>query len=399
MDITRRSFVVGGMSVAALAGISSVLPGCSDDKTKSGLKIKDFESSGTGSFKTGLENTFTANVATKLCVITNSKGSEACITNLGARVVSLMVPDKSNNYKDVVLGLSSIKDYADHTGKNNVFGAAVGPVIGRISNGSFTYNGETYKLDKNSNNKHTLHSGKYGWQYQTWNIKEEKNNSVTFELVCPDMEGGFPGERKANIKYTLTDDNALQIEYHVATNKATPINIANHSYFNLEGNPNNACFNDQLQIFSETLAPVNEDVNPTGEIVPIQKNSVIDFNTKAKTIDEDKNGEDDLFQFTKGYDFAYVFNNDTKTKATLYSPVSGIFMEVISDRPVINFYDGHDLDGTIVGKNNIAYNKCSGLCLEAQGFADAVNHPNFQNSIITPDKDFKSTTIYKFSVK
>lgn len=400
MDISRRNFIAGGLSIAAVSGISSFLPGCKQNEiTKSGLKISDFESKGVGEFKTGLQDTFSANIPTKLCVLNNKNGCEACITNLGARLVSLMIPDKDGNFKDMMLGFDNIKDYADADNKLNVFGAVVGPVIGRISNASFTLNGQKYNLEKNVNNKHNLHSGKTGWQYQTWNIIEQNSNSVCFELIAPDMDNGFPGERTANIKYTLTDNNELQIDYKVTSTKATPINISSHAYFNLEGNPNNDIYSYKIQINSDKLGLINADVNPTGEIITIPKDSELDFYTAPKNLNSNFDINSEYFKNSKGYDHAFVFNKDFKLKTSAYCPASGIKMDVITDRPVINIYDAHDLDNTITGKNNIAYGKCCGICVEAQAHADAVNQPNFPSVIINPGEEFKSTTIYKFSIK
>lgn len=399
MNKTVKRVLISAAIVFVMALLALACLGCNDTKTKSGLNVKDFDSPGIGSFNTGLEDTFTANVPTKLVVLTNNSGSEACITNLGCRIVSLMVPDVNGNFKDVILGLSSIKDYADLNNSKNVFGACVGPVIGRISNANFTLNGQKYELQKNCVNKHTLHSNNTAWQYQTWNINESISNSVTFQLDCPDMESGFPGNRTAKVKYTLTDDNELKIEYNVSTDKDTPINISNHSYFNLEGDPNNDCNDYLVQIYSDQMGLVDKEVNPTGEIITVPQGSTADFYTKPTTLKRNVDLNDEFFKYANGYDFAYMFNNDMKLKASVYCPRSRINMDVITDRPVINFYDSHDLDKSIVGKKNIAYGPLSGLCFETQAHADAVNQPSFPSIIVKPGQDFNSTTIYKFSVK
>ncbi len=213
------------------------------------------------------------------------------------------------------------------------------------------------------------------------------------------MEAGFPGERNATIVYTLTDNNEVKIDYKISTDKATPINISNHSYFNLSGNLGNANYNDKLQIFSDKLVCVDKDICPTGKINQIKEGSVPDFYTKAKKLIKNVDVENEYFMYTQGYDFPYVFDNKMGLRATLYNDTTGILMETYSNRPVLNLYDAHDLNGSIVGKDGIAYGSRTAICLECQNFADAVNHPSFYNSIITPKEDFESTTIYKFSVK
>lgn len=401
MDLSRRNFIVGGISLAGAAAASPLISGCTNanQTTKSGLETRNFESSGTGSFNKGLQNTYTANVATKLIVLSNSNGMEVCITNFGARIVSIMVKDKNGDFKDVVLGFGNIADYADYDGKNNIFGAEAGRTIGRISNAKFTLDGKEYTLDKNYKGKHNLHGGKYGWHYQTWKILGQSNNSVDLQIVSPDNDSGFPGELTYNLNYTLSDDNSLIISGKANTSKRTPLNVANHAYFNLEGNPANDIYNDQVQIFAKKISYLKEDIIPDGTIRDIPQNDELDFYTAPKTISKNIDLNSGIWKYCGGYDFPYVLEGNHAVNASIYNPKSGIKLEVITDRPVMNFYDSRDLTGKLIGKNNIAYKPYCALCLEAQTFCDAVNNDGLSNTIINPEQTFTTTTIYKFSVK
>lgn len=200
------------------------------------------------------------------------------------------------------------------------------------------------------------------------------------------------------MKYTLTDENVLVMESTATTTKKTPLNVANHAYFNLEGNPKNDISDNLVQVFGNKLIDVKEDAVPTGKITTVNKGDVEDFYSNTKNIPLDIDESKGILKYTKGYDFAYILEIGNKVHATAYSPVSGIKLKVVTDRPVMHLYDAHDLDGSYIGKNNIAYNKCCALCLEGEAPADAVNHENFYNTIVSPGETYRSTTEYRFLV-
>jgi aldose 1-epimerase len=338
---------------------------------------------------------------TALYTLKNASGAEVCVTNLGGRIVSIWVPDRYGEFKDVVLGFDNVKAYANRDGKTpSDFGAAIGRYANRIGGGKFTLDGVEYVLPQN-NYGHCLHGGPTGWQYQVYTATQTADNSVTMEIVSPDGDNNFPGEVKAKVTYTLTDQNALEIEYSATTDKPTVINMTNHSYFNLSGDPTQTILNDSLYLNSTSTTPIDETFMTTGEIADIIPGSAFDF-TKFKTIGQDIEAEDQQVKYGLGFDHNWVLNtkgNIDVPAAVLFSPASGIKLSVFTTEPGVQVYAGNFLDGTAVGKKGIKYEKRTGICLETQKYPDTPNKEGkdgWPSCVLRPGETYNSRTIFQF---
>lgn len=334
---------------------------------------------------------------TKLYVLTNKNGLEATFTNYGQRLVSLMVPDKNGFFDDVVLGFSSLDGYK--TKKGAYFGAVIGRYANRIANGQLTIDNKTYNLAVN-NGKNHLHGGIKGFNNVVWNAKQIHDNAIEFTRVSFDMEEGYPGNLTVTVRYTLTDENELQIDYSATTDKPTVLNLTNHSFFNLKGEGKGNVNDHRLMINADYFTPVNQDLTPTGEISPV-KDTPFDF-TKMKPIGQSLNLENQQLLYTNGYDQNYVLNAEPNNKqglvlaAKVMEPTSGRIMEVYTNQPGIQFYEGNFLDGSMTGKSGKAYQRQGAFCLEAQHFPNSPNQPNFPSTVLKPNETFQATCVYKF---
>ncbi|MDD4636319.1 MAG: galactose mutarotase [Bacteroidales bacterium] len=381
----KRSFLFV-ISALVLIGFTSCKGGSEKELvTLSGLSVNKFTQDVKG--KEG-----------KFFVLKNSNGMEVCISNLGARIVSVMVPDKTGAMKDVVLGFDSVKDY--ETIPNN-FGATIGRYANRIGNGIITVDSVTYQLPKN-NYGHCLHGGPTGWSEQVFDsVQYIDNKSVVLSIVSPDGDANFPGTVSAQVAFTLTDDNAIDIRYSATTDKKTVINMTNHSYFNLSGDPSLTAVDNILYLNANEYTPVDSSFMTTGEILPVA-GTPMDFTT-PKVISHDIDKTDFIqLKYGRGYDHNWVLNtkgNDKEVAARLTSPVSGITLEVYTDEPGLQVYTGNFLDGTVTGKKGIVYNLRSAVCLETQKFPDTPNKPQWPSAVLEPGKEYTSHTIYKFSVE
>ena len=331
-----------------------------------------------------------------LITVKNKNGMIATFTNWGATVVSIIVPDKSGEMRDVVLGFDSVDSYLVNY---CYFGATVGRNGNRIGNASFKINGITYNLDKNERNKNDLHSGYNGYQKRLWDYSvNELNNSVSFKLLSPDMDQGFPGNFNITVTYTLTDDNALQINYNGTSDKDTIANMTNHSYFNLNGHNSGSIINHYLQLNSHKFAIVDDESIPTGELADVT-NTPLDF-TKFRRIADDINSDFEQLKLTKGYDHSFLIDkkeNGIEKVATLKSEESGITMEVYTDCKAVQFYAGNYLDDVPqTGKGGYVYGFREGLCLETGFLPNSINIPTFASPILKAGETYDSTTIYKF---
>jgi aldose 1-epimerase len=331
-----------------------------------------------------------------LYTLTNKKGMTAKVMTYGAILTELDVPDKSGKTADVVLGFADLKGYL---GGHPYFGSNVGRVANRIAKGKFTLDGKEYKLATNNGPNH-LHGGDKGFDKKVWKadvLKNEKGPEVEFTYVSPDGEEGYPGKLTASVSYTLTDENELRIHYTATTDKATPVNLAHHSYFNLGGAGNGDILGHEVTIYADKYTPTDDTLIPTGKIEPV-KGTPFDF-TKATAIGK---RIDELKGNPGGYDLNYVLNSsDTKgphLAAKVHEPKSGRVMEVLTTEPGLQFYSGNFLDGTNKGVGGV-YKKHYGFCMEAQHFPDAVNHPEFASMILKPGQTYSQTTIYKFSAE
>lgn len=333
---------------------------------------------------------------TRAFTMENENGMTVVLTNYGAKIVSIYVPDRDGNFADVMLGFKSIDDYQQYGASH---GAVVGPFANRIANAQFTIDGETYHFPVN-NGEATLHSGPDSWYRKVWDY--EKNGNVTvFSLESPDGEFGFPGNKKVTVTYTLTNDNELKIDYHVTTDKASHFNITNHSYFNLRGEGNGDILDHVLVINADKSTPVSDAAMiPTGEIVDI-RGTALDFTT-PHAIGERIDADNEMLKYGSGYDFNYVINkpeDELGFAASAFEPESGRYMEVFTTEPGVQLYTGNHLNGTEIGKSGVAYTARTGFCLETQHFPDSPNQPNFPSTLLRPGEELNSTTIFKFSVK
>lgn len=333
---------------------------------------------------------------TRMFTMENENGMVVTLTNYGAKIVSVYAPDKNGNFADVLLGFNSLADYQQYGASH---GAVVGPFANRIANAQFTIGEETFQLPVN-NGEACLHSGPDSWYRKVWDY-EKNGNVTTFMIESPDGDFGFPGDKKAKVTYTLTDDNELKIDYEVTSDKPTHINLTNHSYFNLRGEGNGDILNHVLVINADKSTPVlDASMIPTGEIVDI-RGTALDF-TSPHSIGERIDTDHQQLQFASGYDFNYVINKEAGElafAASAYEPESGRYMEVFTTEPGVQLYTGNHLKGTEIGNNGKPYGPRTGFCLETQHFPDSPNQPAFPSTLLKPGEVYASTTIFKFSVK
>ena len=334
---------------------------------------------------------------TDLYTLKNKAGMEVCITNFGGRIVSIMVPDKNGEMKDVVLGFDSIADYINVPSD---FGASIGRYANRINQGKMVLDGDTIQLPKN-NFGHCLHGGPKGWQYQVYEANPIDETTLELTRFSPDGDANFPGNLTAKVLFKLTDDNAIDIKYSATTDKKTVINMTNHSYFNLSGNPSKAATDHILYVNADNYTPVDRTYMTTGEIVPV-KDTPMDFTT-PKAVGRDITNFDFIqLKYGNGYDHNWVLNTNGDVKqlaAKLTSPESGISLEVYTYEPGIQVYTGNFLDGTVKGKKGIVYNQRASVCLETQHYPDSPNKPQWPSVILEPGQTYNSECIFKFSVE
>ena len=330
-----------------------------------------------------------------LYTLKNAKGATVTITNYGGRIVSLLVPNKDDKLTDVVLGYDSIGAYRKKG--EPFFGALIGRYGNRIGKGKFTLNGEQYTLQLNDG-PNTLHGGTDGFYSKVWDAKQVDGQKVELTYTAKDGEAGYPGKLDVKVQYTLTDDNALQIDYTATTDKATVVNLTNHAYFNLNGEGNKSILDHELTIAADSITPVDSTLIPTGKLLAVT-GTAFDF-TKAKTIGKSIEESNEQLKFGKGYDHNFALNkHDAKTPvATVKSTSTGIKMEVYTTEPGLQFYSGNFLTGADQdGKGGKSYPHRSAICLETQHFPDAPNHPNFASTELKPGETYKTSTTYKFS--
>lgn len=380
----RSKFITLMAILASILSLSSCKETKPDALTASGLNPESFISEINGK-------------KTALYTLTNANGMEACITNYGGRIVSLMVPDSNGKLRDVVLGFDSIEAYLPENNQTD-FGAAIGRYANRINQGRFVIDGDTIQLPQN-NYGHCLHGGPTGWQYQVYEANQPNDSTVVLTLKSPDGDNNFPGNVDAQVIYTLNQDNSLDIRYSATTNKPTVVNMTNHAYFNLSGNPSNSIEDNILYLNASSFTPVDSTFMTTGEILSV-KNSPMDFTTPNKVGININNFADVQIKNGHGFDHNWVLytNGDISVPAAiLTSPESGITLTVYTDEPGIQFYSGNFLDGTVKGKNNIAYNKHAALCLETQHYPDSPNKPHWPSTVLRPGETYISHTIFKFN--
>ena len=324
--------------------------------------------------------------------LTNKNQVEIAITNYGARIVALIVPNKDNNPVDVVVGFDSLQGYLDSS--ETYHGAIVGRYANRIANGRFHLDGHSYQLAINMPPSH-LHGGPKGFNNQVWKVDEVHDNRISLSYLSKDGEENYPGNLKVIVTYTLTEENELKIEYRATTDKATILNLTSHPFFNLNGQGDGTIENHLLQINADNYTPVDETIIPKG-VYPVE-GTPFDF-SKPKTIGQNINDDNEQLRFGAGYDHNYVLDGSGLRKAGMATgDKSGIVMEVITDQPGIQLYTGN----WMAGKNKIKYgffdNRREAFCLETQHYPDSPNHPEFPSTVLRPGEVFQSTTIYTFT--
>jgi aldose 1-epimerase len=338
-----------------------------------------------------------------LYTLSNKKGMEVAITNFGATVVALKVPDRAGKAADVVLGFDTLEGYENGTA---YFGATVGRYGNRIGGGQFAIDGNTYTLPKNNGNN-TLHGGVVGFNKRVWKAQEiasKDGESVEMSYLSADGEEGFPGNLSVKVVFTLpADRNELKINYTATTDKDTVLNLTNHSYFNLAGEGNGDILDHLLTLHAKQFTPVDKTLIPTGELRDVA-DTPMDF-TSATAIGKRINENYEQLVFGKGYDHNWVIASGGGKGLTLtlaaeaYDPKSGRKLDVLTTEPGVQFYSGNFLDGSAKGKGNKAYGQRAAFCLETQHFPDSPNHPNFPSTLLKPNSVFHSRTAFRFSVK
>ena len=333
-----------------------------------------------------------------LYTLKNAHGVEIHAMNYGGIILSIRVPDRKGEFADIVLGHDKLEGYVPN---KPYLGAIVGRYANRIANGTFTVEGKTYTLPKNDG-PNTLHGGTTRtFDKVVWDAEPLKGkNGVTFSYLSKDGEEGFPGNLKMKVTYTLTDNNELVIDYEATTDKATPINVSQHSYFNLKGEGNGDILDHEVMINADRFTPVDKNLIPTGELRPV-KGTPMDFTTPTKVGTRIDDNYEQL-QLGHGYDHNFVINRKGPgmvLAARVSEPTTGRVLEVSTTQPGVQFYTGNFLDGSVTGKEGHVYKRRYGLCLETQHFPDSPNHPKFPSTILKPGETFHQKTVFKFSAK
>ncbi|MDR1763892.1 MAG: galactose mutarotase [Dysgonamonadaceae bacterium] len=325
----------------------------------------------------------------------NANGLEVQITNFGARIVSVMAPDKNGKFEDVTIGYESIDRYLNNTGERYL-GCVVGRYANRIAKGKVTIDGKNYQFPVNSGEQ-ALHGGLKGLDSVVWTVEAASGNELRLSYFSPDGEEGYPGNLKVEVTYTLKPDNGLNINYKATTDKPTVVNLTNHAYFNLKGEGAGTITDHVLLINASKTTPTDKNQIPTGEIVPVE-GTPFDFR-KPEVIGKRIDADNEQLKFGAGYDHNWVLDKkdgELTLAASLYEPASGRRLEVWTDQPAIQFYAGNFFNGSTIGKNGKPINRREALALETQKFPDSPNHPNFPSTRLNPGETYTQHSIFKF---
>jgi aldose 1-epimerase len=332
----------------------------------------------------------------RIHTLTNTAGIEVRIITYGGIIVSLRTPDRDGNFDDIVLGFDSLEGYLS---KHPFFGTLVGRYANRISKGRFTLDGVEYKLARNNGENH-LHGGIKGFDKVVWRdrpLEVDDGVGIVLEYTSVDGEEGYPGTLDVQVTYTLNEDNELICDYRATTDRATPINLTQHSYFNLAGQGTGNVLRQLLELNAAAFTPIDAELIPTGEIRPVE-GTPFDFRTETP-IGARINSPEEQIQLGGGYDHNFILNQTGKgpsLAARVREPMSGRVMEVYTTEPGVQLYTGNFLDGTLTGKGGRVYQHRFGFCLETQHFPDSPNRPEFPSTILRPDETFQSRTVFKF---
>lgn len=390
-----KSLKLSFMGIGIMAMLSSCTGVQQAGTTVSGLSPAKFDSTINGK-------------QTHLYTLKNQNGMEVCITNYGARVVSLVVPDKTGNPTDVVLGYDNIAQYADTLNSPSDYGSSVGRYANRINDGKIIVAGQQYQLTQNDTGngaKHCLHGGgNTGWMHQVYDAEQIGDSILKLTLVSPDGDNGFPGTVTAITTYKVTADNTLDITFEATTDKETIINMTNHNYYNLNGDLSKEGMDMVLYVNADNYTPSDASYMTTGEIVPVG-GTPMDFRT-AHAISDSINSDFQQIKNATGYDHNWCLNtykdgkgDDTQVCASLYSPQTGIFLEMFTNEPGVQVYTGNFQGTGISCKNGIKYPKHVSVCLESQKYPDSPNKKNWPSPYLKPGEKYYSHAAYKFSIK
>jgi len=375
----------------AIALLSACASGTEQNLTLSGLNPSQFD-------------TLINEKPVKLYTLKNDKGMEACITNYGGRVVSLVVPDRDSKPTDVVLGFDNIRQYADTLNSPSDYGSSVGRYANRIGKGRFTLGETTYQLRQNDGENSLHGGGATGWMNQVYDAEQVGDSILRLTIVAEDGENGFPGTVTAITTYWLKADNTLDITWEAMTDKETIINQTNHNYYNLSGDFTQAAYDQVLYVNADNFTPSDKAYIPTGEIRSVE-GTPMDFRT-PHAVGDSINSQYDQIQNAGGYDHNYCLNtagDDTKVCASIYSPKTGILMEMFTNETGVQVYSGNfqgvGRDADIIRKHGLKYPKHVSVCLESQKYPDTPNHPEWPSAVLKPGEKYYSHAAYKFSVK
>jgi len=387
---------IASLSALTIAGIMAVsCNGGKENKATSATGADSTAHTADLLSKTGFQGMLDG-IKTDLYVLKNQNGMIATFTNYGGRLVSLQVPDKEGKMVNVVCGFASIADYSQAT--EPYYGATIGRFGNRIAKGKFTLNGKSYTLFTN-NGVNTLHGGKKGFQYQTFNAEQPDSSTIVFTRVSKDMEEGFPGNLDVKVTYHLNGENGLDMTYDATTDKPTVVNLTNHAFFNLNGEGSGTILNHAFTIYASSITPVDSTLIPTGKKLAV-KGTPFDFlapNTMGSRINEDneqlKNG--------KGYDINYILDNtgDHHLAATVIGDKTGVRMDVYTDQPGLQVYSGNFMQATNTFNNGVKDSFRTAFAMETQHFPDAPNQPGFPSTVLKPGEHYHTTSEYKFSVQ
>jgi len=385
MKQLRTAAGLGSLILLAACGSQTEAP----QLTKSGLDPQKFVAEFRGD-------------STALYTLVNASGAEACITNFGGRIVSLMMPDKDGNLKDVVLGFDSVQAYFPENNLSD-FGSSVGRYANRINEGKFKLDSIEYNLPLN-NGKHSLHGGgelgDLGWQYRIYKADQKNDSTLVLTIDSKDGDNGYPGNLTASVTFVLRSDNALDISYSATTDKPTIINMTNHSYFNLNGDPNTPVTDNLLKVNASQITPIDSTYMTDGTMMDV-KGTPFDFIEPRAVGEKIKDFSNAQVKNGNGYDHNFVLDTKgdiSQIAAELSSPVTGIVLDVYTNEPGIQIYSGNFLNGTQTGKNGIVYNQHAGICLETQHYPDSPNKPQWPSTRLNPGEKYNSHCIYKFSI-
>ena len=388
--MTRKKAMIYALAMAVL-GLSACASGGQQGLTKSGLNPADFD-------------TIINEKPVKLYTLTNQSGMEVCITNYGGRVVSLMVPDRDGKLVDVVLGFDNIHQYADTLNSPSDYGSSVGRYANRIGGGRFVLNGDTIRLKQNDGENCLHGGGATGWMNQVYDAEQIGDSILKLTITAEDGENGFPGTVTATTTYKVTSDNTLDITWEATTDKETIINQTNHNYYNLSGDFTEAAYDQVLYVNADNFTPSDAAYIPTGEIRSVE-GTPMDFRTPHAVGDSIRADYDQL-KNAGGYDHNYCLNtagDDTQVCATLYSPRTGILMEMRTNEPGLQVYSGNfqgvGKDADILRKHGLKYPQHVSVCLESQKYPDSPNKKDWAQPVLKPGEKYYSHAAYTFRIE